>query len=98
MTICRQYMKDVKHPRIRSGEILFIIILVHRFFHIVRVRGTPASGKTTIMNLLANKLLEYDPETPLYVLSGWDKDTVKDASGWAGYPKQQTGLSMAAPG
>lgn len=63
-----------------------------RYFHIVRVRGTPASGKTTIMNLLANKLLEYDPETPVYVLSGWDKDTVKDALGWTGYLKEQTGV------
>ncbi|BCR93607.1 uncharacterized protein AKAW2_10653S [Aspergillus luchuensis] len=60
--------------------------------HIVRVRGTPASGKTTIVNLLANKLLDCDPNTPLYVMSGWDVDMVTRAKGWAGYLEQRTGV------
>ncbi|PYH88957.1 hypothetical protein BO71DRAFT_488349 [Aspergillus ellipticus CBS 707.79] len=31
---------------------------------LIRVNGTPASGKTTVMNLLANELLLRYPETP----------------------------------
>jgi hypothetical protein len=31
-------------------------------------------------------------QTPLYVLSGWDKENVTNASDWAGYLKQRTGV------
>ena len=40
-------------------------------YHIVVVRGTPASGKTTLMELVANKLLEiYGHERPIHILCG----------------------------
>ncbi|BDD61460.1 hypothetical protein MAP00_006504 [Monascus purpureus] len=61
-------------------------------FHIIRVNGTPASGKTTIMNLMVNKLFECDPATPIYVLSGWKMESVCSANGWAAYLEKQTGI------
>ncbi|PYI09961.1 hypothetical protein BO78DRAFT_435397 [Aspergillus sclerotiicarbonarius CBS 121057] len=62
-------------------------------YHIIRVNGTPASGKTTVMRLLANKLLEdYGQTTPIYVFSGWDSKEVHRAGGWAAYLKQMTGV------
>ncbi|KAL3468252.1 hypothetical protein BJX64DRAFT_247158 [Aspergillus heterothallicus] len=63
-----------------------------KYFHIIRVNGTPASGKTTIMNLMVNKLLKSDPATPVYVLSGWDIKSVRSANGWAAYLQAQTGI------
>lgn len=38
-------------------------------FHIVRIDGTPAPGKTTIVNLMVNKLLKCDP-TPVRLEDG----------------------------
>jgi hypothetical protein len=70
-----------------------IIARVQRY-HIIRVRGTPASGKTTVMQLVANKLLgKYGQTTPIYTLSGWNKNEVKEATGWNAYLKQETGVS-----
>lgn len=63
-----------------------------KYFHIIRINGTPASGKTTIMNLMVNKLLEYDSATPIYVLSGWKMESVVSANGWASYLEKQTGI------
>src|SRR2546423_1747471 len=61
-------------------------------YHIIRVRGTPASGKTTVMQLVANKLLgKYGQTTPIHTLSGWNKNVVKEATGWNAYLKQETG-------
>ena len=62
-------------------------------YHIIRVNGTPASGKTTVMNLVVNKLLEkYGQTTPIHALSGWDKEMVRSATGWSAYLKRETGI------
>jgi hypothetical protein len=56
------------------------------------VRGTPASGKTTIMQLVANKLLEmYGHTTPIYTLTGWREEKV-GITGWNAYLEHQTGV------
>jgi hypothetical protein len=69
-----------------------VIARVQRY-HIIRVRGTPASGKTTVMQLVANKLLEkYGQTTPIHTLSGWNKNAVEEATGWNAYLKQETGV------
>jgi hypothetical protein len=61
--------------------------------YIIRVRGTPASGKTTVMKLMANKLLEkYGQTTHIHTLSGWNKEGVRGATGWNAYLKQETGV------
>jgi len=45
------------------------------------------------MQLVANKLLEkYGQTTPIHTLSGWNKDEVKEATGWNAYLKQETGV------
>jgi hypothetical protein len=46
------------------------------------------------MQLVANKLLgKYGQTTPIYTLSGWNKNEVKEATGWNAYLKQETGVS-----
>ena len=61
-------------------------------FHIIRVCGTPASGKTILSQLVANKLLEmYGHTTPIYTVMGWEKRVVEPI-GWDEYLMQRTGV------
>ncbi|GAB1193886.1 hypothetical protein APSETT444_003121 [Aspergillus pseudonomiae] len=75
------------------NELVDELIARLKVFHIIRVNGTPASGKTTLMNLMVNKLLESDPATPVYILTGWKMESVRSANGWAAYLQAQTGIS-----
>ncbi|KAE8331527.1 hypothetical protein BDV39DRAFT_189902 [Aspergillus sergii] len=69
-----------------------LIARVHDY-HIIRVIGPPASGKTTLMKLMVNKLLEmHGPTKPIHVLTGWDKQEVCGAPGWARYLEQKIGF------
>ncbi|KAB8271027.1 hypothetical protein BDV30DRAFT_250200 [Aspergillus minisclerotigenes] len=69
-----------------------LIARVHDY-HIIRVIGPPASGKTTPMELMVNKLLEMNgPTKPIHVLTGWDKQEVCGTPGWARYLGQKTGV------
>ena len=71
-------------------ELVDEIIARVQHFHIIQVRGTPASGKTIVMQLVANKLLKmYGREFPIHTLCGWEK--VKTA-GWNAYLEQETGV------
>lgn len=61
---------------------------------LIQVRGTPASGKTTLMELVANKLFQRHNRTiPIYNLSGWNRVEVEKAGNWGRYLGQQTGVS-----
>lgn len=63
-------------------------------FSIVRINGTPASGKTTLMNLMIKRLLKgSECHEPIYVLIGWEHQRVKNAGGWAKYLEEQTGVN-----
>ena len=45
------------------------------------------------MQLVVNKLLEKHGQTiPIHTLSGWNKDEVKEATGWNAYLKRETGV------
>ncbi|KAE8412341.1 hypothetical protein BDV36DRAFT_300967 [Aspergillus pseudocaelatus] len=60
-------------------------------YRIIRVNGTPASGKTTLMRLVANELLRiYGEEKPIYCLSGW-RQSIYDI-GWAAHLEKNTGV------
>ncbi|PYI26287.1 hypothetical protein BP00DRAFT_430457 [Aspergillus indologenus CBS 114.80] len=71
----------------------FIDELIARLnrYHLIRVNGTPASGKTSMARMLANELLARYPQTPVYLLCGWEWDDVRIAGGWARYLQQQLG-------
>ncbi|RAH63999.1 uncharacterized protein BO66DRAFT_406762 [Aspergillus aculeatinus CBS 121060] len=71
----------------------FIDELIARLdrYHLIRVNGTPASGKTSMTRVLANELLARYPQTPVYLLCGWEWDDVRFAGGWALYLQQQLG-------
>ena len=80
------------HPISRTKLVDEIIAQVQDY-HIILVRGTPASGKTTLIQLLANKLLEmYGHTTPIHTLSGWQKEKADAATDWNEYLRQKTGV------
>lgn len=68
-----------------------LLRLVHKY-HLVLIRGTLASGKTTIMKLVANAFLEKNPHTPVHIISGWNKKKVAANEGWSHYLKKLTGI------
>ncbi|OJJ94765.1 hypothetical protein ASPACDRAFT_64920 [Aspergillus aculeatus ATCC 16872] len=78
-------IKPYVHPR---HDLIDELIRRLERYHLIRINGTPASGKTTTMKLLANELLERYPDTPLYVLSGWPERQVRAAGGWIRYFKE----------
>ena len=64
-------------------------------YRLVLVRGTPACGKTTLRKLVANEILSaqtHGEMRPLYVLNGWNKDTVVESNGWDNYLRKWTGI------
>ena len=74
-------------------ELVDEIIARVRHYHIIQVRGTPASGKTIVMQLVANKLLEmYNHEPPIYIFYGWDREEVRADTGWIAYLEKKTGV------
>ncbi|KAF5865905.1 hypothetical protein ETB97_001973 [Aspergillus alliaceus] len=76
---------------ISRGKLVDELIARVNHYHIVRVNGTPASGKTVLMNLVVNKLLErYGQATPIHSLTGWDPKISK--IGWAAHLEQETGV------
>ncbi|KAL3454962.1 hypothetical protein BJX64DRAFT_273180 [Aspergillus heterothallicus] len=87
--IVRPY--DIPSYIISRGKLVNELIARVNHYHIVRVNGTPASGKTVLMNLVANTLLErYGQATPIHCVTGWDKEISK--SGWAAHLQQETGV------
>jgi hypothetical protein len=83
------------HPAFVNPRTKLVDEIIARLqqYHIIVVRGTPASGKTTLMELVANKLLEiYGHERPIHILYGWNQKKVQQAAGWNAYLRQQTGV------
>ncbi|KAL3480195.1 hypothetical protein BJX99DRAFT_254788 [Aspergillus californicus] len=60
-------------------------------FRIVRVDAPSVSGKTTMMNLLINTLLEWRKTMPIHTLTGWNRTDVESAGGWKWHLAQKTG-------
>ncbi|KAL4961801.1 uncharacterized protein BDV14DRAFT_192003 [Aspergillus stella-maris] len=76
---------------IPRGDLVDELIARVNHYHIVRVNGTPASGKSVLMNLVANTLLERCGQaTPIHSLTGWD--TKISMTGWAAHLEQETGV------
>ncbi|PYH86816.1 hypothetical protein BO82DRAFT_379929 [Aspergillus uvarum CBS 121591] len=75
----------------RSRVVNDLIARLDRYC-LMRVNGTPASGKTTMMNLVANELLVRPPTTPIYILDGWEEARVEKAGGWTLYLKAPVGV------
>lgn len=59
---------------------------------LIRVNETPAPGKTTMMNLVANELLVRHPNSPIYILDGWEEARVEKAGGRTLYLKALIGV------
>lgn len=62
-------------------------------YRIIIVRGTLACGKTTLIELVANKLFEIHGKIfPIHVLNGWNKEEVEGAGDWKAYLEKKTGV------
>ncbi|RAH87262.1 hypothetical protein BO86DRAFT_423776 [Aspergillus japonicus CBS 114.51] len=82
------------YVNLRHDLINELILRLERY-HLIRINGTPASGKTTTMKLMANELLKRYPDTPLYILSGWPERQVRAAGGWVRYFQQQLNICIS---
>lgn len=51
----------------------------------------PAVGKTTLMCYIADKLFK-EKNIPIFILTGWPEDKVREAGGWEKYLENQTGI------
>jgi len=61
---------------------------------IVRINGTPASGKSTLMNLMIRHLLKgKERDKSIYTLMGWPPNDVRLVGGWAKYLENETGVN-----
>lgn len=49
-------------------------------FRIVLIRGTPASGKTILMNLIRKHVLEVRPGWVVHTIDGWPQGMTSKAS------------------
>ncbi|KAL2813740.1 hypothetical protein BJX63DRAFT_214533 [Aspergillus granulosus] len=61
-------------------------------FSLVRVNGTPASGKTTLMHLVIDHLLSGKCDKPLYMITRWDQNYIRSMGGWASFLQAETGV------
>ncbi|TCD67042.1 hypothetical protein EIP91_000604 [Steccherinum ochraceum] len=61
-------LDDYIHPRQST-----VLALFQQAFkeHFVLVKGTPASGKTTLRDLLYNRILQSDPSADIYYVNSW---------------------------
>ncbi|PYI23954.1 hypothetical protein BO99DRAFT_418681 [Aspergillus violaceofuscus CBS 115571] len=89
-----QLLSTVPYVNLRHDLINELILRLERY-HLIRINGTPASGKTTTMKLMANELLKRYPDTPLYILSGWPERQVRAAGGWVRYFQQQLNICIS---
>ncbi|RAH71854.1 uncharacterized protein BO66DRAFT_436731 [Aspergillus aculeatinus CBS 121060] len=90
----RQPSPKVPVPPWTAKRPHFVHELIARLdrYCLIRVNGTPASGKTTMLNLVANELLARHPTTPIYILDGWEEARVERAGGWTLYLKALIGV------
>jgi hypothetical protein len=50
-----------------------------------QVRGTPASGKSTLARLLSRHIQEKETGVRVLWIDGWESDVVRDCGGWSSY-------------
>lgn len=60
-------------------------ILIWFFIYFLQVRGTPASGKTTLSHLLGHHILKQDSNVNVIFLDLWPYDDVKKEGGYRPY-------------
>jgi len=59
------------------------------FSEFLQVRGTPASGKSTLAKLLGRHICAQESGVHVIWISGWKHDDVKECGGWYYYLKQK---------
>ena len=55
----------------------------------MQVRGTPASGKSTLAKLLGRHIKGSEPTADVIWISGWTSADVKACGGWENYLKRE---------
>jgi hypothetical protein len=56
-----------------------------------QVRGTPASGKTTLAGLLCDYIRQWEPTTNIIWIEGWPRNEINAKGGWQNYFEQEKG-------
>ena len=73
-------MLSSRYCDVRCSEILS---------HSTKVRGTPASGKTVLAQLLADHISRQDPDVHIVWVYGWPLKEVKESGNYRSYLEQQ---------
>lgn len=63
---------------------------------LVHVKGSPASGKTTLRRLLEYHIFTTDPEYKIYSFGAWDREVIDAVGGCDGELQRVTGMDSAA--
>jgi hypothetical protein len=61
------------------------------FSEFLQVRGTPASGKSTLAKLLGKHIRVQEPDVRVIWIDGWERDDVAKCRGWYSYLKKRKG-------
>jgi len=61
-----------------------------------QVRGTPASGKTSLAQLVSRYIRQQEPPTNVIWIQGWSCDKVEAKGGWGQYFETEKGWDKAA--
>jgi hypothetical protein len=61
------------------------------FSEFLQVRGTPASGKSTLAKLLGKHIRVQEPHVHVIWIGVWDLDDVAKCGGWSSYLKMRNG-------
>jgi hypothetical protein len=61
------------------------------FSEFLQVRGTPASGKSTLAKLLGRHIRVQEPDVRVIWVDGWERDDAAKCGGWYSYLKKRKG-------
>src|ERR1700742_2120354 len=70
------------------------LYMLKYFFDTLQVRGTPASGKTVLAQLLGEHIRERDPTVNIIWINGWPQEEVARTGGWRHYLERKGWIQM----
>jgi len=85
----QQYIKSC--VPIASSRYCYDVEYSKMLSEFLQVRGTPASGKSTLAQLLSQHICVQEPDVHVIWVGMWDFDDVAQCGGWYSYLKERKG-------
>ena len=89
----QQYIESCFH--IASSRYRYDVEYSTMFSQFLQVRGTSASGKSTLAMLLGRHIRVQEPDVRVIWIGGWNIDDVAQCGGWSSYLAKRKGGSQA---